>query len=88
MGLSLMPLSMVAPGETVDIVEVSAGRGLNRRLADMGLVPGTQVRIINSQGAGAMIVEVRGARLALGHGMAHRILVSKNGQEHNDRLGR
>ncbi len=88
MSLPLMPLSMASPGETVQVVEVEAGRGLNRRLTDMGLVPGTEVRVVNSQGAGAVVVEVKGTRLALGHGMAHRILVSTNEQEHHHCAGR
>jgi len=88
MSLHTMPLSMAAPGETVQVVEVVAGRGLNRRLIDMGLVPGTEVKVINSQGAGAVIVEVKGTRLALGHGMAHKIRVSKNEQKHHHCAGR
>ena len=71
----LMPLAMASPGEVVRIADIRAGRGLTRRLADMGLVPGTDIRVINSYRPGPVLLEVRGTRLALGHGMAQKILV-------------
>jgi len=70
-----MPLAMVNPGEEVTIVDVQAGRGLTRRLADMGLIPGTAVKVVNSQRPGPVIVEVKGSKLILGHGMTHKIMV-------------
>ncbi len=70
-----MPLSMVQSGELVQVVAVRAGWGLQRRLADMGLTPGVRVKVINSQGRGPVILDLRGSRLALGHGVAHKIMV-------------
>jgi len=71
----LMPLAMVGPGWTVQIVCVRGGRRLQRRLADMGLTPGVAVSVLNSQTPGPVILNLRGSRLALGHGMTMRILV-------------
>ena len=70
-----MPLAMVAPGEVVTVVGVRAGWGLQRRLADMGLTPGVLVRVINSQRPGPMLIDLRGSRVALGRGVAQKILV-------------
>ena len=70
-----MPLAMVSPGEVVRVVNVRAGWGLTRRLADMGLLPGVQIRVINNQLRGPLIIDLRGSRLVLGHGMAQKILV-------------
>ena len=70
-----MPLSMVQSGELVQVVAVRAGWGLQRRLADMGLTPGVRVKVINSQGRGPVILDLRGSRLALGHGVAYKIMV-------------
>lgn len=70
-----MPLAMVSPGETVTVVGVRAGWGLTRRLADMGLTPGVPIRVVNSQMPGPIIIDLRGSRLVLGHGMAQKILV-------------
>ena len=47
--MSHMPLALVSPGDEVTVVNVRAGFGLSRRLADMGLTPGTQIRVVNSQ---------------------------------------
>ena len=73
----MMPLSMVSPGEVVKVATVRAGWGLQRRLADMGLTPGVQVRVINSQRPGPVVIDIRGSRLALGYGVAHRIMVTQ-----------
>lgn len=70
-----MPLAMVGPGWTVQIVSVRGGMRLQRRLADMGLTPGVVVSVLNSQMPGPVILNLRGSRLALGHGMTMRILV-------------
>jgi len=70
-----MPLAMVSPGEMVTMVDVRAGWGLRRRLADMGLVPGTTLRVINGHMPGPIIIDLRGSRLALGRGMAQKIMV-------------
>ena len=73
----MMPLSMVSPGELVQVATVRAGWGLQRRLADMGLTPGVQVRVVNSQRPGPVVIEIRGSRLALGQGLAHKIMVKQ-----------
>jgi len=74
---NLMPLALASPGEVVKVADIKAGRGLGRRLADMGLTPGTEVVVIDSHRSGPVVVQVRGAKLALGHGMAQKILVTR-----------
>ena len=71
----MIPLSMVSQGEQVKVVSISAGWGLQRRLADMGLTPGLKIRVVRSQKTGAVVLDVRGSRLALGRGIAHKIMV-------------
>jgi len=71
---SVMPLAMVRPGEQVTLVAVNAGRGLTRRLADMGLYPGVSVRVVQSH-PGPFLLQLGASKLALGHGIAHKILV-------------
>ena len=47
-----------------------------KRLSDMGLTPGTKVTVVKSAPFnGPLEVYVRGSRLAIGRGMASRILV-------------
>ena len=73
----MMPLSMATQGEVVQVVAVRAGWGLQRRLAEMGLNPGVQIRVMNSQRPGPVVIDVRGSRLALGQGVAHKIMVTQ-----------
>ncbi|MCK4354391.1 MAG: ferrous iron transport protein A [Dehalococcoidia bacterium] len=73
----LIPLAMVSSGEMVQVVDVRAGFGLQRRLADMGLTPGVTIRVLNSQMSGPIVINLRGSRLVLGHGVAQKILVKK-----------
>jgi Fe2+ transport system protein FeoA len=70
-----MPLSMASPGEEVRLVGVRGGWGIRRRLADMGLTPGETVRVVQAGSSGPLLVAVRDFRLALGRGMAHKIMV-------------
>jgi Fe2+ transport system protein FeoA len=47
-----------------------------KRLTDLGLTPGTKVKMVKSAPFnGPLEVCVRGSRLAIGRGMANRILV-------------
>ena len=71
-----MPLAMAYSGEEVTIVDIRGGRGLARRLADMGLIPGTTLRVINSQMPGPILIDLRGSRLVLGFGVAQKIMVT------------
>lgn len=69
-------LSRAGAGETVKILALGAGWGLQRRLADMGLTPGVKIKVISGGRLGQVVIEVRGSRMALGHGIAQKILVS------------
>ena len=71
-----MPLTMASPGETVRIVGFLGGRGMERRLTSMGLNRGAEVEVIKSSGPGPLIVVSRETRIALGSGMAKKILVT------------
>jgi Fe2+ transport system protein FeoA len=71
-----MPLSMAAPGETVELVKIRECKRLRKRLADLGLTVGLNVRVIQNCFTGPLILAVKeDSRLAIGRGMAHKILV-------------
>jgi Fe2+ transport system protein FeoA len=71
-----MPLSLVAPGESVELVDMRLDSALHRRLSDMGLTPGAVIRVVKADPTGAMILAVRhDTRLAVGRSAAHRITV-------------
>jgi len=79
-------LSELEPGETGVIVSIQALTnhrhrrrhiwGFQKRLEDMGLTPGTGITVVKSAPFhGPIEIRVRGSRLAIGRGMANRILV-------------
>ena len=70
-----VPLSMVSPGQEVQLVTVEGGRRLLHRLAEMGLSPGACFRIVACGRPGPFIISLKDARLVLGQGMVSRIIV-------------
>ena len=72
----LIPLTLAKAGETVSVREVSECRHKQNRLASMGLRAGDRIEIINNTGGGRVILGLGTTRLAIGRGMAKRILVS------------
>ena len=60
-------------GERVRIISIVGGYGARKRLADLGLIPGTEVEVINN--TGPFIVAVKGSRVAVGLGIARKIVV-------------
>jgi Fe2+ transport system protein FeoA len=87
------PLTTLKAGETAIIISLTPnpegrgwghgeGHGFVKRLMDMGLTPGTQVEISKAAPFhGPVEVIVRGSRLALGRGMAEKILVERVSQQ-------
>ncbi len=71
----MMPLRMAQPGETVRLVALHGGHQMRRRLADMGLTLNMPLRLVQRNGHGPVIVDVKGTRLAIGRGMSHHIMV-------------
>ena len=66
---------MVRPGETVRLARINAGQGLNNRLASMGLVPNVEITVVNNTHPGPFVISVKGSKMMLGRGMAHKIMV-------------
>ena len=66
---------MVRAGETVKLAGIKAGRGLNSRLASMGLVPNVEITVVRNQHPGPFVVSVKDSKMMLGWGIAHKIMV-------------
>ena len=77
------PLSTVQSGRSVRLVSIEAGRGLNSRLASMGLLPNTVITVVNNGHPGPFIISAKGTRMMLGRGMAHKIMVCSCDHEEN-----
>jgi Fur family ferric uptake transcriptional regulator len=72
----LMPLAMAKPGERVVVKEMAGGVSARTRLTDMGLRTGDHIEIINNNGMGRLILGHDCMRLAIGRGIAQKIMVS------------
>ena len=70
-----MPLSMVQVGEKKTIVSLHGEDTMKQHLLDLGFVFGQQVEIVGKSSNG-LILSVKGVRLALNQGLAHRINVA------------
>lgn len=71
------PLAFAASGDTVALAEICAGERLRKHLGELGLNVGMHVHVIKSD-CGQMILAVaHDSRLAVGAGMAHKIMVKR-----------
>jgi Fe2+ transport system protein FeoA len=71
----LFPVTSLGEGEEGVIHSISGGLGLISRLAGMGVVPGTEIKVLRNN-RGPVIVLVNNTRVALGRGQASKILVA------------
>ena len=55
--------------------------GITRRLQALGLNDGTTVRVLNRKRRGALIIQVRGTRLALGRHISSNIEIEQIREE-------
>ena len=79
----IKPLSKIKSGEKVRLASIDAGRGLNSRLASMGLVPNTEIIVVNNGHPGPFVISVKGFRMMLGRGVAHKIMVNSCHEKEN-----
>ena len=49
-------------------------------MEDMGIRPGKEVEMLNNGGGGALLVKVDDSRIAVGRGMAMKIMVRRQGR--------
>ena len=71
----MLALTEVPEGSRVAVVDLLVrGWGIRRRLMEMGLSPGSIVEVVNNT-HGPVVVRVRGVVVAIGRGVASRILV-------------
>jgi Fe2+ transport system protein FeoA len=69
-------LDSLPAGSRVRLVSVGGERAFRCRLMEMGLLPGTAVRLVRRADAGGVLeLEVRGSRLTVRHGEARQLLV-------------
>lgn len=70
-----MVLSNLDAGEKTVVQGINGGRGIRSKLYSMGLMRGTELTVLRANCGGPTVVAVRDSRLAIGRGMAQRIIV-------------
>jgi ferrous iron transport protein A len=81
----MAPLGLLAIGERGEILSIRGGSGApaagkNRQIChveEIGLRIGRVVVMLNNEGRGSLLVKVDESRIALGRGMAMKIMVRK-----------
>ncbi len=71
-------LTKMKEGERGIVVELSGGCGLLSRLSALGIREGTEIKKVSSQlMRGPVIIQVGNTQIAIGFGMARKIIVEK-----------
>ncbi len=71
----MVPLAFLDEGARGKIVRITGGHGILARLTAMGFGPGREVKVVRNQMAGPLLVASGDVQVAIGRGMAMKILV-------------
>jgi ferrous iron transport protein A len=71
-------LDKVYENKKATVIDIQGGQGIRQRLGQMGIHPGDIITILR-YGAlrGPILIEVHGSQVALGRGIASRIIVEE-----------
>jgi ferrous iron transport protein A len=70
---NVVPLSDLPVGQRLKLVHIDGGRQLKQRLLALGISEGGELRLVQRRDGGVVLAQ-GGSRVALGHGIAHRLL--------------
>ena len=74
----MIPVGLLGPGERGEIAAIRDGGGkCDCRIEDLGLRVGKTVEMLTNGGSGAILLKVDESRLAIGRGMAMKIMVRR-----------
>jgi ferrous iron transport protein A len=69
-----MPLTMMQIGETQKIIQITGKETVKKFLISLGFVEGGDITVVSEIG-GNVIVNIKDTRIAIGKGMARKIMV-------------
>jgi ferrous iron transport protein A len=76
----LTSLSQLLPGSTAVLAKIGGERAFRRRLMEMGLLPGTLVRVVRRVEVGGLVqLEVRGCHVSLRLSEAEQLFFDRVG---------
>ncbi len=70
-----MSLAMAGSEKKVLVKEIVSGVKLKKRLSDLGIYEGVEVKIVRNDFSGPVIVSVLDSKVILGRGETHKIMV-------------
>ena len=74
----MVPLGFVENGEKVEIIDfIKKDRAMECHLRDMGLNTGKIIEVLNNQMQGPVLLKIDESRIAIGRGMAMKIMVRR-----------
>ena len=76
MNLHPLPLALTPTGAKVAVAALIGGREMQRRMTELGIVVGHELRVIRGGDCGPLVVAVGETRLALGQELSRKILVT------------
>ncbi|MGA2670702.1 MAG: metal-dependent transcriptional regulator [Dehalococcoidia bacterium] len=71
-------ITKLASGESGVVKSYAGGRAMLGRCLSMGFTPGSLVKMLKNFGSGPVLVKVHDTEVALGRGIAEKIVVTKN----------
>ncbi|MBU5437187.1 ferrous iron transport protein A [Tissierella sp. MSJ-40] len=74
--MTTIPLIFLNCGEAGKVKEILGGDSIIKRLFEMGLNTGAEVRMVKND-SGPVILYTSGSKLALGRGLAQKIMIEK-----------
>ena len=74
-------LSDARPNAELMLYKILGGMGMEKKLTEMGLLPGERISRIDSPHDGPVVLFVKGAKIAIGRGMADKIIVEECAQK-------
>lgn len=71
----LQPLCDIAPGCRARVQQILGGKELHRKLLSLGLRVGSDISLLQHRNRGVVVATHAGTRLALGVGIAEKLLM-------------
>jgi ferrous iron transport protein B len=75
--MNRMRLSEAKSNVELILYKILGGFGMEKKLTEMGLLPGKKIKRLDSSHDGQVILLVKGAKIAIGRGMADKIIVEE-----------
>ncbi len=79
-------LATVGRGQSCTVMSVLGGGTVRQRCLALGIIPGQEITVFQNDGWGPVLIGINTSRLALGRGLAEKIMVS-NGAGQRLRFG-